>query len=506
MCIDVKLRKARAAMSYPDPYDVLIIGAGISGIGCACHLTMRQPDKSFTILEAREDLGGTWDLFKYPGIRSDSDLHTFSYSFKPWSSGNAIAGAQEIKDYLNETVDEFAVREKIQFQQRVLKTEWNSETALWTLTVSGPEGEHQLQARWIFSATGYYDYAEGFRPSFDGESAFEGEIIHPQHWPEGLDYRSKRIAVVGSGATAVTLLPALAEDAEHITQIQRTPSYIIARPKVDRLARLLSKVFSDRLSHSFTRWKNTRQQRYFYKLCQRFPGFARRLLETGVRKALPEGFRVEEHFHPPYDPWDQRLCAVPDGDYFRSIRSGKASIVTGQISQFEETGVRMNTGELVVADIVVLATGLNIKLFDGIELTVDGAPLSIADSFVYRGSMLSSVPNFAFAIGYTNSSWTLKVDLVCEYFCKLLAAMDASGDSICTPELPARQLTAKTLFDFEAGYVRRAKHLMPKQGLSFPWTMTTDYLVDQKEFRSKPVLDSHLKLKAHAPRVLDKAA
>jgi len=233
---------------------------------------------------------------------------------------------------------------------------------------------------------------------------------------------------------------------------------------------------------------------------------ARRLLETGVRKALPEGFRVEEHFQPPYDPWDQRLCAVPDGDYCRSSRSGKASIVTGQISQFEETGVRMNTGVLVVADIVVLATGLNIKLFDGIELTVDGAPLSIADSFVYRGSMLSGVPNFAFAIGYTNSSWTLKIDLVCEYFCKLLAAIDASGDSICTPELPARQLTAKTLFDFEAGYVRRAKHLMPKQGLSFPWTMTTDYLIDQKEFRSKPVLDSHLKLKAHAPRVLDKAA
>ncbi|MEM9759739.1 MAG: NAD(P)/FAD-dependent oxidoreductase, partial [Pseudomonadota bacterium] len=488
------LQESAVTMLSQQPYDVLIVGAGISGIGCACHLTSQHPTKKWAVLEGRDGLGGTWDLFKYPGIRSDSDLHTFSYSFKPWTSTTAIAGADEIMAYLNETVDEFDVRSKIHFRHRVLRADWDSATALWTLRVSTPSGEQRVQCRWMFSATGYYDYEEGFRPTFSGEESFSGDVIHPQHWPEEFDYTGKRIAVIGSGATAVTLLPALADDAAHITQIQRTPSYIVTRPRVDRVARFLSSILSDRLVHTLARWKNTRQQRYFYQLCQRFPNVARRLLENGVRKSLPKGFRVAEHFHPPYDPWDQRLCAVPDGDYFRAIHNGKASIVTGQIAQFEETGVRMTSGELISADIIVLATGLNVKLFDHIELRVDGSSVSLPSCYVYRGLMLSDVPNFAFAIGYTNSSWTLKVDLVCEYFCQLLHTLDASGDTVCTPVLPAEELAARPLFDFDAGYVRRAAHQMPKQGLEFPWTMTTDYVVDQREFRRRPVLDRHLRL------------
>ncbi|MEM6484522.1 MAG: NAD(P)/FAD-dependent oxidoreductase [Pseudomonadota bacterium] len=493
-------------MLFLQPYDVLIIGAGISGIGCACHLASQHPTKKWAVMEGREGLGGTWDLFKYPGIRSDSDLHTFSYKFKPWTSTTAIAGADEIMAYLNETVDEFDVRSKIHFRHRVVRAEWDSEAALWTLTVSTPSGEQIVQCRWMFSATGYYDYEQGFRPTFEGEASFSGDVIHPQHWPEDLEYADKRVAVIGSGATAVTLLPALADDVAHITQIQRTPSYIVARPKVDRLARLLTRVLPDRLIHTLARGKNIRQQRYFYQLCQRFPGVARRLLENGVRKALPEGFSVAEHFHPPYDPWDQRLCAVPDGDYFRAIRNGKASIVTGQIAQFEETGVRMTSGELISADIIVLATGLNVKLFDHIELKIDGSALAVPSCYVYRGLMLSGVPNFAFAIGYTNSSWTLKVDLVCEYFCQLLHTLDSSGGTICTPVMPTEGLAPRPLFDFDAGYVRRSAHQLPKQALDFPWTMTMDYLVDQKEFRRRPVLDEHLRVERHTQRSMGKAA
>ncbi|MEM6605543.1 MAG: NAD(P)/FAD-dependent oxidoreductase [Pseudomonadota bacterium] len=475
-----------------DVYDVFIIGAGISGIGCACHLTEKHPHKRWAILETRDDLGGTWDLFKYPGIRSDSDLYTFSYKFRPWSSPNAIASAEEIKAYLNDTVDHYGVRDRIYFGHRVLAADWQSHTALWTLLVDTPKGQVRVKSKWIFSATGYYDYDEGYRPKFPNQEVYRGEMIHPQLWPEDLDYTGKNVAVVGSGATAVTLIPELARHAAHVTQVQRTPSYVLSRPKKDPLAKLLSKIVPAPVVHSVTRWKNTRQQRLFYAFCQRFPGLARKMLTNGVRNQLPPTYDVDLHFNPPYDPWDQRLCAVPDGDYFKAVSRGAASIITGEMEQFTEDGILMKSGERLEADIVVLATGLKLKLFDGIPITVDEAPVSVPDCFVYRGSMLSGVPNFNFAIGYTNSSWTLKVDLVCEYFCDLISELEHSGAAICVPTDPSLTTQPRPLFDFQAGYVKRSAHLLPKQGDQFPWTMSSDYIVDSHEFTKKPTLGSEL--------------
>ncbi|MEM1404663.1 MAG: NAD(P)/FAD-dependent oxidoreductase [Pseudomonadota bacterium] len=471
-----------------DVYDVFIIGAGISGIGCACHLKEKHPGKRWAILESRDDLGGTWDLFKYPGIRSDSDLYTFSYKFRPWSSPNAIASAEEIKSYMNDTVDHYGVRDSIHYGHRVLEVEWQSHTALWMLLLDTPQGQIRVKSKWVFSATGYYDYREGYRPEFLNEELFQGEIIHPQLWPEKLDYTGKKVVVVGSGATAVTLIPELAKRAAHVTQLQRTPSYVLSRPRKDPLASALSKIAPAKVVHSITRWKNTRQQRLFYAFCQQFPGLARKMLTSGVRNQLPPSYDVDLHFNPPYDPWDQRLCAVPDGDYFKAVSNGAASVVTGGIERFTENGIVMTSGASVEADIVILATGLKVKLFDGIPITVDGARVSIPDCFVYRGCMLSGVPNFNFAIGYTNSSWTLKVDLVCEYFCDLISELDSTGAAICVPKGPSLNTQSKPLFDFQAGYVKRSAHLLPKQGDQFPWTMSSDYVLDQREFTKKPAL------------------
>ncbi|MEL7129278.1 MAG: NAD(P)/FAD-dependent oxidoreductase, partial [Pseudomonadota bacterium] len=437
-------------------FDVLIIGAGISGIGCACHLTRELPGKTWAILEAREDLGGTWDLFKYPGIRSDSDLHTFSYEFKPWPSPNAIASGDEIMAYLRETADEYGVTDAIHYSHRVVSADWDSQEGLWTLGVQTPSGLIRAKCRWVFSATGYYDYEEAFRPDFPGEDAFNGEVIHPQFWPEGYDYTGKRVAVIGSGATAITLIPAMADKAAHITQVQRTPSYVMPRPKQDRLAKLLKSVLPPKLAHSATRWKNTRVQRYFYLYCQRFPDRARNLIRKLNEKRLPEDYPVDVHFNPPYNPWDQRLCASPDGDFFDVLKSGKASVFTGKIDQFEPNGLRMTSGDFIEADTVIVATGLKLKMLGGIPLHVDGEPVDVPSAFVFRGMMLSGVPNFAFSIGYTNSSWTLKVDILCKYLCKLLGVMDAEGKTKCVAKAPDGGMEARPLLDFSAGYVQRA--------------------------------------------------
>ncbi|MEL7022779.1 MAG: NAD(P)/FAD-dependent oxidoreductase [Pseudomonadota bacterium] len=475
-------------------FDVLIIGAGISGIGCACHLTRELPKKSFAILEARDHLGGTWDLFKYPGIRSDSDLHTFSYDFKPWTSPNSIASANEIMAYLRETSVEYGIAEKIHYRHRVVAANWDSEASLWTLGIQGPSELIRAQCRWIFGATGYYDYETAFRPAFPYEDRFRGDLIHPQFWPENYDYAGKRVAIIGSGATAVTLLPAMAKTAAHVTQIQRTPSYVLPRPKRDGLAKFLMRFLPAKCTHAIVRWKNTRLQRYFYLFCQRYPTYAKRVIRRAGSKLLPKDYPFDIHFNPPYNPWDQRLCAAPDGDFFEALRNGSATIETGEIERFENNGVRMKSGALVVADTVIIATGLKLKLFDNIPLSVDGETVNIPSSLVYRGMMLNDVPNFAFAIGYTNSSWTLKIDILCQYLCQLIKAMDSKGKTTCVPVTPGSAPETRPLLDFRAGYVLRALDELPKQGDGYPWEMSLDYMEDRRSLKNRPVLDPALVL------------
>ena len=482
-------------MTATETLDVLIIGAGLSGIGAACWLTREAPGRAWAVVEARADLGGTWDLFRYPGVRSDSDLYTFGYDFKPWTSGKAIAGAPEILAYLREAADEHGVTPKIRFRRRVIAADWSSAAALWTVRLRHEEdgSESQLRARWIFGATGYYDYAEGHRPHFPGEETYQGPILHPQFWPEDFDATGKRIAVIGSGATAVTLVPALAGTAEHVTQVQRTPTYVLPVPSGDGLATLARRLLPARRAHAFARRKNILQQRWVWLLCQKYPRTARRIIRRVNRRALPKGFDVDRHFNPPYGPWDQRLCAVPDGDFYAAIREGRASVVTGALERFTPTGLRMQDGTEIAADAVVTATGLKLQLFGGATLSVDGAEAVPSEKLVFKGMMLSGVPNFCFAIGYTNASWTLKIGLLCEHFCRLLNHMAATGTEVCTPVRPSAGLAERPLMDFQAGYVLRSLAMLPRQGDRDPWTMTFDYLADVKTLRHGPVDDPALR-------------
>lgn len=486
----------------PENVDVLIIGAGISGIGAARYLRTEHPGRTIAIVEARESAGGTWDLFRYPGIRSDSDLHTFGYAFKPWTDKQAIADAPRILDYLHETIEENDLAPHIRYGHRVIAASWSSADARWSVTVERTDtGDHiQISAQWIFCGSGYYDYDEGFSPDFTARERFQGQIVHPQHWPEDLDYTDKRVVVIGSGATAVTLLPAMAERAAHVTMLQRTPTYIIPLPREDAIANTLKKVLGNERGYALTRQKNVAQQRVLFELCQRFPKTARRIIRKINQSQLPDDYPVDTHFNPPYNPWDQRLCVVPDADLFRTIRSGKASIVTDRVETFTETGIRLESGEELAADIVVTATGLNIKIIGGIDLSVDGERVSLPDTVVYRGMMLSGVPNFALAIGYTNSSWTLKIGLICEYFCKLLAHMDAAGYdtvwAVADPDMPTRPL-----LDFGAGYVQRALDTLPKQGPEAPWVMSMSYYTDRRLLRGH-VADDNLRFAVAGERTV----
>jgi cation diffusion facilitator CzcD-associated flavoprotein CzcO len=477
-----------------DHLDVLVIGAGISGIGAARYLLTERPGTTFAVLEAREASGGTWDLFRYPGIRSDSDLHTFGYEFKPWTDPRSIASADKILDYLRETSQECGVEPHIRYQHRVLDAAWSTRDARWTVQVErGDTGERlTLTAGWLFGATGYYDYAEGFTPHFEGRERFAGEIVHPQAWPEDLDYAGKRVVVIGSGATAVTLVPSMvAGGAEHVTMLQRTPTYVMPVPAEDKLANGLRRVLGEERGYAVARQKNIAQQRLVWTFCQTFPKTSRSLIRSVNARALPEGFDVDTHFNPPYDPWDQRLCAVPDGDLFRSIREGRASVATDRIRTFTETGVLLESGEELPADVIVTATGLNMQLFGGIAISVDGTPLHAPDHIAYKGMMLSGVPNLAFAIGYTNSSWTLKVGLLCEHFCRILEHMEAQGYDVCVPEAP--EMETRPLLDFAAGYVQRAIDDLPRQGDRYPWLMSMAYRDDVKLIRGGEVVDEHLR-------------
>jgi monooxygenase len=476
--------------------DVLIVGAGISGIGAAWHLQDKQPGKTYAILEARDAIGGTWDLFRYPGIRSDSDLHTFGYVFKPWTDDKAIADGPSIRRYIEETARDAGIDRHIRFHHRVLRADWSSADARWTVTAERTDtGETvQMTAGWLFSASGYYRYDEGFDPGFEGIERFQGQVIHPQHWPEDLDYRGKRVVVIGSGATAVTIVPAMADEAAHVTMLQRSPTYMLPLPSKDAIANALRKLLGEERAYRIVRRKNIRRQQLVYGFCQRFPRAARRIIRAvNAQQLKGTEIDVDVDFNPPYDPWDQRLCAVADGDLYRALRRGRASIVTDRIDTFTETGIRLQSGRQLDADIIVTATGLNLLLFGGAQLSIDGEEIHAPDRVAYKGAMLSGVPNFAFAIGYTNASWTLKVDLVCEFLCRVLAHLDATGHDACVPELDDPTMETRPLLDFKAGYVLRSQHILPKAGSRSPWQLPMSYDTDVAILRDGAIDDGTLR-------------
>ena len=487
------LLKDRPVEPLTGHVDVLIVGAGISGIGLGHYLVNRLPGKTFAIVDSRDAIGGTWDLFRYPGIRSDSDLHTFGYEFKPWTSDNAIADADEILKYLHEAIDEDGLARRIHLHHKVLRADFASETARWTVTLERDGKSWEVTCDFLFAATGYYDYTAGYTPHFEGREEFEGVVVHPQAWPADLDYAGKKVVVIGSGATAVTLIPAMASTAAHITMLQRSPSYVMPLPRKDPIANGLRKLLPEKAAYAAARRFNIGKQRFIYNLCQRRPRLARRLIRAINVKALPEGYDVDTHFNPAYNPWDQRMCAVPDADLFRAIGQGKASVVTDRIVRFTKNGILLESGRELAADIIVTATGLQLLAFGGITLSVDGTPVDLADCLAYKGLMLSGVPNFAFAIGYTNSSWTLKVDLVCEHLCRLLAYLDQHGFTSVVPVADDPAVQRRPLLDFSAGYVLRSMDGFPKQGSSGPWTIAMDYWSDFERLRKGPVEDAALR-------------
>jgi cation diffusion facilitator CzcD-associated flavoprotein CzcO len=474
--------------------DVLIVGAGISGIGCAYYLQRAHPGKSYAILEARAASGGTWDLFRYPGIRSDSDLQTFGFAFKPWISERAIAEGPEILSYIREAATENGIDGQIRTHHRATSAAWSYQDNRWLVSVERTDtGERfQISAGWLFAGTGYYRYDAGYTPELPGIGDFGGQVIHPQQWPEDLDYAGKRVVVIGSGATAVTLIPAIAEAAGHVTMLQRSPTYIMSLPSKDAIAKLLLRLFGPERGYELARRKNILLQTTVYRLCQRYPRQARALIRRLTAAQLPEGYPVDEHFRPRYDPWDQRLCAVPDGDLFRAIRSGRAEVVTDTIQTFTRAGIRLTSGRELEADIVITATGLRLLAFGGMRFTVDDEPVDLSERLAFRGLMLSGMPNFAYLIGYTNASWTLKVGLVCEHLCRILSHMDEHGYDRCVPQLPYPNMTTTPLLDFSAGYVQRALDDFPRQGAYEPWRLAMSFQDDRRNLADGPVEDRSL--------------
>ncbi len=487
-------------MAGPEHLDVVVIGAGLSGIGAAHHLSTAFPHRSYAVLEARGATGGTWDLFRYPGVRSDSDMLTLGYSFKPWTDDVTMADGQSILDYLRETAAESGLDPHIRLHHRVSAMEWSSQEARWTLQVHRTDTDEELRitAGWVMGCTGYYRYDEGYTPHFEGRDDFRGEVVHPQLWPDDLDYDGKRVVVIGSGATAITLVPAMTDRAAHVTMLQRTPSYVMSLPARDGIfSSRLGRTLPDRWVHRLARARNIALQTLTYQLSRRRPGLVKRLIQDGIRKQLPEGYEVETHFEPPYDPWDQRLCMVPDGDLFRAIRHGKASVVTDRIERFDETGIALESGEHLEADIIVTATGLQLQIAGGMSIRVDGDLVDPSHTMVYRGTMLSGVPNFALVVGYTNASWTLKADLVCEYVVRLLRHMERTGQQICLPVRP-RTMPEEPFLDFQAGYVLRSIAELPVQGAEAPWKLRQNYLRDAVSLRRSELDDGNLRFSGPA--------
>jgi monooxygenase len=479
-------------MTTTDHVDVLIVGAGLSGVCAGAHLAERLPGKTYAVLEAREDIGGTWDLFRYPGIRSDSDMFTLGYSFRPWTAGKAIADGPAILDYVRETARDHGVAERIRFNHRVVRAEWSTADARWTVEAQRTDTREavRLTCDFLFGCTGYYRYDEGYTPQLPGIEDFGGQVVHPQQWTDDVDYAGKRVVVIGSGATAVTLVPAMAPDAGHVTMLQRSPSYVVALPARDPIADALRARLPAKVAHPVIRWKNVLFTMGSFQLSRRAPGLMKKLLRRGVLRHVPDAADVDTHFKPNYDPWDQRICLVPDGDFFKALRSGRASVVTDRIETFTDRGIRLQSGQELEADLVVTATGLNLLAIGGMQLAVDGRDIDLSETVTYKGMMLSGVPNFALALGYTNASWTLKCELICEYVCRVLRHMDEHGHRQAVPVHDDAEPATEPFLNLSSGYVQRSVQQFPKQGPAAPWRAYQNYFLDLKVMRHGRVDDA----------------
>lgn len=479
-------------------FDVLIVGAGLSGIGAAVQLKLDCPGKSFAILEGRAAMGGTWDLFRYPGVRSDSDMYTLGYRFRPWDNPKAIADGPDILAYIRDTAKEFGIDEKIRYNHRVTRASWSSEEARWSVEIEAGAAKvlTRMTCGFLYLCTGYYDYESGYTPEWAGTERFQGPIVHPQKWPGDIDYAGKRVIVIGSGATAVTLVPAMAQSgAGHVTMLQRSPTYVVSRPSQDKIANRLRTLLPAHAAYAVTRWKNILLGMFFYSLARKRPSLMKRLIAKGVRKHLGEE-ATGNHFTPSYNPWDQRLCLVPDSDLFDAIRDSRASVVTDHIDTFTETGVRLVSGKHLEADLIITATGLNLKIMAGLTLEVDGESVNLSKTVAYKGMMYSDVPNLASAFGYTNASWTLKCDLTAQYVCRLLTHMDAAGYAICTPRQNDPTVEREAVLDFKSGYVQRVLDTLPKQGSKTPWRLHQNYIKDLSMLRYGSVEDGVMEFRA----------
>lgn len=463
--------------------DVLIVGAGLSGIGAAYRLQQNNPNKTYAILEQRDAIGGTWDLFRYPGVRSDSDMYTLAYPFKPWTNKKAIADGSDIRDYIQATADDAGISQKIRFGRRVLTADWSSEDALWTTVVRDSDGQQETYtSNFLYLCSGYYNYDSGYLPEFDGLENYQGTLVHPQFWPEDLDYKNKKVVIIGSGATAITLLPSMAKEAKKVTMLQRSPTYILAQPLTDPVANAARKIFPNALVHKLTRLRFAIMTVGFYMFCRAFPRLARNILLTLSRKSAPKGMD-SKHWKPRYKPWDQRLCVVPSGDFYKSLRSGKADIVTDHIDRFTEDGIKLKSGEQLDADVVVTATGLNLVSFGQIELSVDGEKIIANDHYAYKGMMFSGVPNLAWCIGYTNASWTLRADLTWKYVSRYINHLDSHGYAYGMPDPAGAQDGEAPVLDLDSGYIQRSLDQIPKQGNAKPWSVYQNWFVDSWDYR-----------------------
>ena len=486
--------------------DVVVVGAGLSGIGAAYHLQTMSPDRSYVILEGRDGLGGTWDLFKYPGIRSDSDMHTLGFSFKPWTEAKSIADGPSILQYLKQTVAQFGIEKNIRYGQLVTQAQWSSDDAQWTVTSTNKAtgASSIVTCSFLFMCSGYYSYKKGHTPEFTGRERFTGTVVHPQSWPTDLDYAGKRVVVIGSGATAVTIVPSMADKAAHVTMLQRSPTYMVSRPDHDVMANRLRKVLPPKMAYSLTRFKNTWRQQLVYNKTRTDPDKVKQLLLGGVKMELGADYDIAKHFTPAYNPWDQRLCLVPNGDFFRSMREGKASVVTDHITSFTETGIQLASGEHLDADIIITATGLELVTLGEMDFFVDGIQVDFAKTWTYKGFAYSDIPNMASTFGYINASWTLRSDLTAEYVCRLLNHMRKKGVVQCTPRLREQDRSMKErpwIDGFSSGYMQRMMHRMPRQGDHEPWINPQNYRRDKKMFKHSPIDDGVMQFSKQSARV-----